>query len=315
MSLQLLIERGTWLSTGGRRAVRRIVVAAAACAAWVGLIATAAPGAEPVRNPVGAAVSVMKAKRACFKDSVEVTGILVPREEVLVRPDREGMQVSRILADAGETVKAGQPLVRLTALDGSGATVDVNAPVAGVVAKRFAVVGATASARAEPLFTLIAQGDLELAAEVPGKRFSQVSTGQQATVKVVGMTDLKGRLRFTAPSIDPTTQLGQIRISLDNNPQLRAGSFARAIIDITERCGVGIPFSAVLYGAGGAIVQVVRDARIETHRVALGLRSEGTVEAREGINEGDLVVARAGSFVREGDRVRPVLVGEDAKSR
>jgi HlyD family secretion protein len=277
-------------------------------------MAAAAPAAEPAPNP-GAAVSVMKAKRACFKDSVEVTGILVPREEVLVRPEREGMQVSKVLAEAGETVKAGQPLVKLTALDGSGATVDVNAPVAGVVARRMAVIGATASARAEPLFILIAQGDLELAAQVPGKRFSQVSTGQQVTVRVVGLPDLKGRLRFTAPAIDPTTQLGQIRISLDNNPQLRAGTFARAIIDISERCGVGIPFSAVLYGSGGAIVQVVRDARIETHRVALGLRSEGTVEAREGINEGDLVVARAGSFVREGDRVRPILVGEDAKSR
>jgi HlyD family secretion protein len=313
MSLALLTQHRARPSAGRCHGVRRIVVAAA-CAGVVCLTVGVAAAAEPASNP-GAAVSVMKAKRACFKDSVEVTGILVPREEVLVRPEREGMQVSRVMAEAGETVKAGQPLVRLTALDGSGATVDVNAPVAGIVAKRFAVVGATASARAEPLFTLIAQGDLELAAEVPGKRFSQVSIGQPVTVRVVGLTDLKGRLRFTAPSIDPTTQLGQIRVSLDNNPQLRAGTFARAVIDITERCGVGIPFSAVLYGAGGAIVQVVRDSRIETHRVALGLRSEGTVEAREGINEGDLVVARAGSFVREGDRVRPVLVGEDAKPR
>jgi HlyD family secretion protein len=315
MSLPFLTRCCAKPSTGRCRDARRIAVAAAS-ACGVGLLAAAAaPAAEPAPNLVGAAVSVMKAKRACFKDSVEVTGVLVPREEVLVRPEREGMQVSKVLAEAGETVKAGQPLVRLTALDGSGAAIDVNAPVAGVVAKRFAVVGATASARAEPLFTLIARGDLELAAEVPGKRFSQVSTGQQATVRVVGMPDLKGRLRFTAPAIDQTTQLGQIRVALDNNPQLRAGTFARAIIDINERCGVGIPFSAVLYGSGGAIVQVVRDARIETHRVALGLRSEGTVEAREGINEGDLVVARAGSFVREGDRVRPIVIGEDAKSK
>jgi HlyD family secretion protein len=314
MSQPLLTDHGARLRTGRRRAVRPLAVAAA-WAGTIGLFAAAAQAAEPTPNPVGAAVSVMKAKKACFKDSVEVTGILVPREEVLVRPEREGMQVVQVVAEAGQTVRAGDTLARLKAPDGSGALFDVNAPVAGVVAKRLAVVGAMASARAEPLFLLIAKGDLELAAEVPGKRFKDISLGLQTTVRVIGMPDLKGRLRFTAPAVDPTTQLGQIRVSLDNNPQLRAGTFARAIIDIAERCGVGIPFSAVLYGPGGSIVQVVRDARIETHRVSTGLQSEGTIEAREGINEGDLVVARAGSFVHEGDRVRPVLVGEDAKSR
>ncbi len=283
------------------------------------LAATPAAAAEPPpAGPVGAAVSVMKAKRACFKDTVEVTGILVPKEEVLVRPEREGFQITKVLAEAGETVKSGQVLVRLTAPEGTpgGATgVDVTSPVAGVVARRAAVVGAVASARAEPLFIIINQGELELAGEVPAKRFSSVSIGQGATLRIVGMPEMKGKLRFAAPAVDPTTQLGQIRISLDSSAHLRAGTFARAIVDVTERCGVGIPFTAVLYGSGGAIVQVVRDSRVETHRVVLGLQSEGTIEAREGINDGDLVVARAGSFVREGDRVRPVLAGDDAKPK
>jgi hypothetical protein len=56
----------------------------------------------------------------------------------------------------------------------------------------------------------------------------------------------------------------------------------------------------------------VRDGRVETHRVALGLQSEDTVEVREGVNDGDMVVARAGSFVREGDRVRPIMADEGA---
>ena len=129
------------------------------------------------------------------------------------------------------------------------------------------------------------------------------------------MPDLKGRLRFTAPAIDPTTQLGQIRVSLGDRSQLRAGTFARAIIDVAQRCGIGIPFSAVLYGSEGAVVQLVRDGRVETHRVALGLQSEDTVEVREGVNDGDMVVARAGSFVREGDRVRPIMADEGARPK
>ncbi|HEV7982529.1 MAG TPA: efflux RND transporter periplasmic adaptor subunit [Xanthobacteraceae bacterium] len=281
------------------------------------LVGTASFGAEPpASNRVGAAVSVMKAKRECFKDYVDVTGVLVPKEEVLVRPDREGLQIAKVFVEAGDTVKSGQVLARLAPPEGQpGSGVDVQSQVAGLVIRRSAIVGAMASARAEPLFQIVPQGELEIAAEIPAKRFSSVSIGQPATIRIVGMPELTGRIRFASPAIDPTTQLGQIRVSLGDRSQLRAGTFARAIIDVAQRCGVGIPFSAVLYGSEGAVVQLVRDGRVETHRVALGLQSEDTVEVREGVNDGDMVVARAGSFVREGDRVRPIMADEGARPK
>ncbi len=282
-------------------------------------IATAAFGADkPPSNPVGAAVSVVKAARACFKDAVEVTGALVPREEVLVRPDREGLQISKVFVEAGETVKSGQLLARLATPEGQpggSSTVDIQSQVAGLVIRRYAVVGAMASPRAEPLFLIVTQGELELAAEVQAKNFASISVGQTAAVKVVGASERTGRVRFASPSVDPVTQVGQIRISLGDYAQLRPGTFARAIIDVRQRCGVGIPFSAVLYGPDGALVQIVRDGRVETHRIALGLQSEGTIEIREGVSEGEMIVSRAGSFVREGDRVRPIVVDQPASGK
>ncbi|MGH8598871.1 MAG: efflux transporter periplasmic adaptor subunit, partial [Gammaproteobacteria bacterium] len=56
--------------------------------------------------------------------------------------------------------------------------------------------------------------------------------------------------------------------------------------------------------------QVVRDERIESRIVTTGLQSEGNVEIRQGIVEGDMVVARAGAFLRDGDRVKPVVVDD-----
>jgi hypothetical protein len=41
----------------------------------------------------------------------------------------------------------------------------------------------------------------------------------------------------------------------------------------------------------------------------VGLLAEGEAEIREGLAEGDMVVARAGAFFREGDRVRPFVAG------
>ena len=60
------------------------------------------------------------------------------------------------------------------------------------------------------------------------------------------------------------------------------------------------------YEQEGTVVQVVRDNQIESRRVTVGLIAAGDVEVREGLSEGDVVVARAGAFVRDGDRVRPV---------
>ncbi len=46
-----------------------------------------------------------------------------------MRPERQGLKVSEILADAGDTVTAGQTLARLTLPEGG--TSIVQAPVAG----------------------------------------------------------------------------------------------------------------------------------------------------------------------------------------
>jgi len=45
----------------------------------------------------------------------------------------------------------------------------------------------------------------------------------------------------------------------------------------------------------------------------VGLMSAGQVEIREGIAEGDIVVARAGALLREGDPVRPVTASAETK--
>ena len=56
----------------------------------------------------------------------------------------------------------------------------------------------------------------------------------------------------------------------------------------------------------------MRDNRVETRRIKTGLAAGALIEVREGLSEGDLVVARSGTFLRDGDAVRPVA-GDRAK--
>src|SRR5260221_2523302 len=68
----------------------------------------------------GPAVTVLKAAKSCFSDIVEVSGIVLAREETMVRPERLGLKVAEVLADAGDSVTAGQTLAppRTTAQGG-----------------------------------------------------------------------------------------------------------------------------------------------------------------------------------------------------
>jgi HlyD family secretion protein len=273
--------------------------------------------AEPAASAyVGPAVTVMKAKKTCFTDSIDITGMLVPKQEILVRPEREGLQISNVLVEGGDTVSSGQILARLTPPEGQGGgTVSVESPAAGVVGKVSAVVGTLTSFQAPPLFQVIAKGEVELLAEVSTKIILQLSPGQQAKVKVMGIGVVPGRVRLISPTVDAASQLGSARIFLGDDKRLRIGTFGRATIVAGESCGVAVPLSAVLYGPAGAIVEVVRSNRIETRKVNIGLLSEGVVEVREGLIEGDMVVSRAGAFLREGDPVRPVISDESVSKK
>jgi HlyD family secretion protein len=70
--------------------------------------------------PKGPAVTVLKAAKSCFSDIVEVSGIVLAREETMVRPERLGLKVAEVLADAGDSVTAGQTLARLSTMECGG---------------------------------------------------------------------------------------------------------------------------------------------------------------------------------------------------
>jgi multidrug efflux pump subunit AcrA (membrane-fusion protein) len=282
------------------------LAAALLCLASPALAAGAPPA--PKDAPQGAAVTVLKAAKFCFPNVVEVFGILVPREETTVRPDRPGLKVAEILTDPGESVAAGQNLVRLGLPEGG--TTLVSSPVAGLVLSSTATIGAPASPHGEALFTIIARSEFDLVGMVPTQDLPKLAVNQTARIKIVGAGEVEGKVRRVASTVDPNTQLGQVFIGVTTNRRLFVNSSGRAMITTGQSCGVSVPLTAVLYGSAGTVVQVVRRARIETKRVEIGLMSGGQVEIREGLAEGDIVVARAGALLREGDPVRAVTSAE-----
>ncbi|WP_082494382.1 efflux RND transporter periplasmic adaptor subunit [Methylobacterium sp. Leaf108] len=270
--------------------------------------------AQEARSPSGLSVSVRAARGVCFSDRVEVTGVLVARQEVDVGPEREGLKVTQVLVEPLEKVAAGQSLANLGPMEGvPGTGTTVRSGVAGTVLRSEARVGSPVSPRQEPLFRIMAGGEVDLQADVALADLPKLAAGQAVTIAPLGLADVAGRVRRVDRGIDPASQLGRARIALAaTDAALRVGTFARGVIVLAERCGIGVPYSAIQYEADGTIVHTVEDDRVVTRQVTTGLLSGTDVEILTGLTESDTVVVRAGAFLRDGDRVNPILRREPA---
>ena len=183
----------------------------------------------------------------------------------------------------------------------------VRAPVDGIVSRRTARVGGVASALNDPLFRIIARGELELDAEVAESDAGKIHDGQQAAISITGGIEVTGTVRLVSSEVDRATRLGKVKVFLGANPALRLGSFGRGTIETARSHGLAVPSSALVYTPDGATLLAVKDGHVEARPVKVGLKTPLLVEIIEGAAEGDIVVARSGSFLRHGDAVRPVV--------
>lgn len=188
------------------------------------------------------------------------------------------------------------------------ARTEIKAPAAGLISRRNARLGAiVALAAADPLFRIIADGAIELQADVAEVELPGLKLGQSVAVTPAGASvALAGEIRLIAPEVDKQSRLGRVRVALKGNPPVAIGSFARGLIETGRKNAVTLPLSAITYARSGATVQSVSDGKVTTKKVQLGLAGDGRAEIVSGVAEGESVVARAGTFVRDGDVITPV---------
>ncbi|MCX5515074.1 efflux RND transporter periplasmic adaptor subunit [Kaistia algarum] len=191
---------------------------------------------------------------------------------------------------------------------------EIKAPTDGIVLSRNARIGAIVSGAGEPLFRIAEDGAIELEAQVPETALSRIAIGQLVTIHSAGSDAvIEGKVRLVAPRIDAATRLGRVRIALPAGVKVNAGAFARGTIEVARHEGVTLPQSAIVTVAGKPTAQVVVDSKVQTRPLEIGISGGGVVEILSGVAEGDSVILRAGTFVRDGDEVTPVAAVQGAK--
>lgn len=205
---------------------------------------------------------------------------------------------------AAAEAELAQARAMLAELELRLARTQIRAPEAGVVSRRSVRLGMNVASGGEPLFRLIARGEIEFEGEVLETALPQIRADAPATVEAGGQS-FSGTVRAVYPEVDRATRLGKVRVRLPADPHLRIGSFATGRIELARSDGVAAPVKAVAFsGAGEGRVLVVQDGVVRERAVRTGITEGDQVEIREGLAPGDIVVAQAGSFLRDGDAVR-----------
>jgi RND family efflux transporter MFP subunit len=184
---------------------------------------------------------------------------------------------------------------------------EVTAPVSGLVSRRSAKLGATAATAGEPLFRIVVDGAVDLEADAPEQSLTRFALGMPATLRLPGVSEpVQGHVRLIGQEVDRASRTGKVRIALADVSHAHIGAFASGEVDLVRRDGVGAPASALKREGDDARLYVVRDGRVEERRVIPGIVESDEVEIKDGLAEGETVVAKSAAFLRPGDRVRPI---------
>ncbi|MBI1891397.1 MAG: efflux RND transporter periplasmic adaptor subunit [Burkholderiales bacterium] len=188
--------------------------------------------------------------------------------------------------------------------------VQVTAPDDGVVSARNATVGAVVPAGTE-LFRMIRKGRLEWRAEVTASELGRIRDGMPVTVVAANGTQVPGKVRMVAPTVDPQTRNGLVYVDLappaDKLAPPKAGMYARGEFNLGESSALTVPQQAVVLRDGFSYVFAVKpDKRVSQIKIKTGRRIGDQVEILEGLDAKAVLVASGAGFLNDGDLVHVV---------
>jgi RND family efflux transporter MFP subunit len=188
----------------------------------------------------------------------------------------------------------------------------IRAPFAGVVSSRPAVAGSIVQAGTE-LMKIIRDGRLEVDVLVPEKDLPKISVGLPATVVDAAGRTTEGKVSSIAETVNSTTRLATVYVSVGEGSGLKPGMFARVSITSTTLQQISIAEAALVWRDGKPSVFVVDDAgKVTVRPVTTGARQNGRVAVESGLLQRDSIVVAGAGFLSDGNLVHVVSQEADA---
>jgi len=186
----------------------------------------------------------------------------------------------------------------------------ISAPIAGVV-NDITVEEGEYVQPGTPVAEIVDVDTLKVVVHVPEKdvQFFRTRSAAEVLAEVKGeVHTISGTITYISELADDLTRSTRLEITADNSDRLlRSGRIVRA--RLTRRVlkdVVMIPLSAVVPLEAGKVVYVVNDEKAQRREVELGLIRGHTVQVRNGLEAGELLIVEGHRFVAPGQPVNIV---------
>ena len=193
-------------------------------------------------------------------------------------------------------------------------------PVNGVVLQKPGIEGMRFMP-GDMLYEIADLSSVWMLADVFEQELGLIRVGQQATLKIVAYPDkaFAGKVVFVYPTLDPATRTAKVRIELPNKGlPLKPAMFGNVELAAEPNGAkvLAIPDSAVLDSGARQTVLVQRgEGLFEPRTVTLGMRGDGYVEVKDGVQAGEQVVVRANFLIDAESNLKAAFESFDGKSQ
>ena len=184
------------------------------------------------------------------------------------------------------------------------ATINIPAPIDGVVTERGANVGLNAD-QTTKLFTVLDLSTVWVVANLYEKDFPRVRVGTDAAITTSARPDLtlRGRVSYIDPQVSAETRTAKVRIEVPNpSGDLRLGMYADVVVaGASGTSAPRVPRNAVQNVGDRTVVYLTNPkdpGKFVERDVRLGETSGEQVEVVSGVQPGDVVVTEGSFFVR-----------------
>ncbi len=131
-------------------------------------------------------------------------------------------------------------------------------------------------------------------AQVYTSQLAEVNRNSTAIVQLPDFDnkEIKGRIEFVNPEINPDTRINLIRVSIPNpGNQLKPGMPAYVLLKSPQRQSLALPIDAVIRDGKGPTVWIQTGKNtFKSVMVQTGLESNDRIEIKSGLKPGDVVV-------------------------
>jgi Cu(I)/Ag(I) efflux system membrane fusion protein len=131
-------------------------------------------------------------------------------------------------------------------------------------------------------------------AQVYSSQLAEIDRNSIATVQLPDFEgkEIKGKIEFVNPEINPDTRINLIRVSIPNpGNRLKPGMSAYVLLKSPQRKTLTLPVDAVIRDGKGATAWIkTGDNSFKSVMVQTGLESDDRIEIKSGLKPGDVVV-------------------------